>query len=58
VAVGCFRPPTVPAGTARLRLTARADLTDAEVDRAAAAFAAVRALLAREGLTPPAPVPG
>ena len=58
VAVGCFRPPTVPAGTARLRITARADLTDAEVDRAAAAFAAVRALLAREGLSPPAPVPG
>ncbi|WP_285654490.1 8-amino-7-oxononanoate synthase [Actinomycetospora sp. NBRC 106375] len=24
---GCFRPPSVPAGTSRLRLTARADLT-------------------------------
>ncbi|GLB64125.1 8-amino-7-oxononanoate synthase (BioF) [Dietzia sp. NCCP-2495] len=32
--VGCFRPPSVPEGTARLRLTARADLTDAELDAA------------------------
>jgi 8-amino-7-oxononanoate synthase len=34
VAVGCFRPPSVPDRFSRLRLTARADLTDAEVDRA------------------------
>ena len=33
IRVGCFRPPAVPAGTARLRLTARANLTDADLDR-------------------------
>lgn len=32
VRVGCFRPPTVPAGTLRLRLTARASLNDAELE--------------------------
>jgi 8-amino-7-oxononanoate synthase len=31
VRVGCFRPPSVPSGTSRLRLAARADLTDDEV---------------------------
>jgi 8-amino-7-oxononanoate synthase len=35
VRVGCFRPPSVPDGASRLRLTGRADLTDAEVARAA-----------------------
>ncbi|MYV70151.1 8-amino-7-oxononanoate synthase, partial [Streptomyces sp. SID2131] len=34
LAVGCFRPPSVPDGVSRLRLTARADLTDAQIDRA------------------------
>ena len=33
IEVGCFRPPSVPPGTARLRLVARADLTDADLAR-------------------------
>jgi 8-amino-7-oxononanoate synthase len=43
VRVGCFRPPSVPDGVSRLRLAARADLTDADVAHAAAALAAVAA---------------
>jgi 8-amino-7-oxononanoate synthase len=35
VRVGCFRPPSVPPGRSCLRLTARADLTAAELDRVA-----------------------
>ena len=31
VLVGCFRPPSVPHGTSRLRLAARADLSDDDV---------------------------
>ncbi|WP_404191192.1 8-amino-7-oxononanoate synthase [Streptomyces tauricus] len=34
LAVGCFRPPSVPDGISRLRLTARADLTEGQLDRA------------------------
>jgi 8-amino-7-oxononanoate synthase len=34
VLVGCFRPPSVPPGTSRLRLTARADLTEGELAKA------------------------
>lgn len=38
VLVGCFRPPSVPDGVSRLRLTAHADLTDDEVCHAADAL--------------------
>jgi 8-amino-7-oxononanoate synthase len=34
IRVGCFRPPSVPDDVSRLRLTARASLTDDEVDYA------------------------
>jgi len=36
VIVGCFRPPSVPDQVSRLRLTVRADLTEADLDRAVA----------------------
>ncbi|WP_340687395.1 8-amino-7-oxononanoate synthase [Amycolatopsis coloradensis] len=44
VRVGCFRPPSVPDGISRLRLTARADLTEADVDRAVGVITAAAPL--------------
>lgn len=44
VRVGCFRPPTVPAGTSRLRLTARASLTDDEMELAGTVLTEVLAV--------------
>nr|WP_247045344.1 8-amino-7-oxononanoate synthase [Arthrobacter rhizosphaerae] len=36
VRIGCFRPPSVPDGISRLRLTARATLTPEEIDQSCA----------------------
>lgn len=40
LAVGCFRPPSVPDGVSRIRLTARADLTDRQIATAVATILA------------------
>jgi 8-amino-7-oxononanoate synthase len=48
VIVQAIRPPTVPAGTARLRVTATARLSELDVERAIAAFG--RAMGVRGGL--------
>ncbi len=44
VRVGCFRPPSVPDGVSRLRLTGRADLTERELERVERALGAVAEL--------------
>jgi 8-amino-7-oxononanoate synthase len=41
IRVGCFRPPSTPDGTSRLRVTAHADHRDEDVGRAAAVLKAV-----------------
>ena len=43
VVVQAIRPPTVPEGTARLRVTVNAGLRDEEIERALEAFRVVRA---------------
>lgn len=43
VRVGCFRPPSVPVGRSCLRMTARADLTAADVTKVADVLARVLA---------------
>jgi 8-amino-7-oxononanoate synthase len=44
--VGCFRPPSVPPGTARLRLTVMATHEDRHIDWALDALAEARSLVA------------
>jgi 8-amino-7-oxononanoate synthase len=41
VRVGCFRPPSVPGGVSRLRLTARATLTPHDIDYACATLRSI-----------------
>ncbi|MER6916998.1 8-amino-7-oxononanoate synthase [Streptomyces sp. NPDC000594] len=56
LAVGCFRPPSVPDGISRLRLTARADLTGRQIADALATVEATAPAGARTpaGATAPA----
>ncbi len=55
VRVGCFRPPSVPDQIARLRVTASAALSDAELNYACAALA--RSVRQGPVRTPPPPAP-
>ncbi|MGR0158661.1 8-amino-7-oxononanoate synthase [Paenarthrobacter nitroguajacolicus] len=41
VRVGCFRPPSVPEGVSRLRLTARSTLTPSEIEQACATLRSI-----------------
>lgn len=41
IRIGCFRPPSTPDGSSRLRLTAHADLGEADLDRACAVLASL-----------------
>ncbi|MEO8328781.1 MAG: 8-amino-7-oxononanoate synthase, partial [Candidatus Nanopelagicales bacterium] len=45
VLVGCFRPPSVPDNVSRLRLTARANLTDQDIGQTAVALGEVARFL-------------
>ena len=43
IRIGCFRPPSTPDGSSRLRLTAHADHTEHDLDRACEVLAVVAA---------------
>lgn len=43
IRIGCFRPPSTPDGSSRLRLTAHADHSEHELDHASAVLAALTA---------------
>ena len=51
VLVGCFRPPSVPDGVSRLRVTARADLSGADLREAARLVARRAAVPGESGST-------